>query len=145
MSTFQYSQDFSVTEEIRQSFWQQGFVILKNLFSEPEISKLLEFYENSEEIQKHAYGRDDGLNKKTKVEAEESCRNITFSLKVCLWNFAGDDIGDMVSRSEKVVTTFEELLGCGELYHYHSKLMMKEARTGGQHVWHQDYGYWYLG
>ena len=49
----------------------------------------------------------------------------------------------MVSRSEKVVNTFEELLGCGELYHYHSKLMMKEARTGGQHVWHQDYGYWY--
>ena len=69
MSTFQYSQDFSVTEEIRQSFWQQGFVILKNLFSEPEISKLLEFYENSQEIQEHAYGRDDGLNKKTKVEA----------------------------------------------------------------------------
>ena len=33
--------------------------------------------------------------------------------------------------------------GCGEMYHYHSKLMMKEARTGGQHVWHQDYGYWY--
>merc|ERR1711973_704563 len=23
------------------------------------------------------------------------------------------------------------------------KLMMKEAETGGQHVWHQDYGYWY--
>ena len=68
MSTFQYSQDFSVTEEIKQSFWQQGFVILKNLFSEAEISKLLNFYENSEEIQKHAYGRDDGLNKKTKVE-----------------------------------------------------------------------------
>ena len=68
METFQYSQDFSVTEEIKQSFWQQGFVILKNLFSEPEISKLIDFYENSEEIQKHAYGRDDGLNKKTKVE-----------------------------------------------------------------------------
>ena len=68
MSTFQYSQDFSVTDEIKQSFRQQGFVILKNLFSEAEISKLLDFYENSEEIQKHAYGRDDGLNKKTKVE-----------------------------------------------------------------------------
>ena len=68
MSTFQYSQDFSVTDEIKQSFRQQGFVILKNLFSKAEISKLLDFYENSEEIQKHAYGRDDGLNKKTKVE-----------------------------------------------------------------------------
>ena len=21
--------------------------------------------------------------------------------------------------------------------------MMKEAHTGGAHVWHQDYGYWY--
>ncbi|ESO12794.1 hypothetical protein HELRODRAFT_62930, partial [Helobdella robusta] len=34
------------------------------------------------------------------------------------------------------------LLG-GEVYHYHTKVMMKEARTGGQHLWHQDYGYWY--
>ena len=52
--------------------------MLKNLFSEPEISKLLDFYENSEEIQKHAYGRDDGLNKKTKVEEEKqkASRNI---------------------------------------------------------------------
>jgi ectoine hydroxylase-related dioxygenase (phytanoyl-CoA dioxygenase family) len=31
----------------------------------------------------------------------------------------------------------------GEVYHYHTKLMMKEAYTGGQFVWHQDYGYWY--
>ena len=68
MSTFQYAQDFSVTDEIKQSFWQHGFIILKNLFSKAEVSKLLEFYENSEEVQRHAYGRDDGLNKKTKVE-----------------------------------------------------------------------------
>ncbi|GFS22834.1 ectoine dioxygenase-like [Elysia marginata] len=48
----------------------------------------------------------------------------------------------MVGRCEKVVTTAEKLLG-GEVYHYHTKLMMKEAYTGGAHVWHQDYGYWY--
>ncbi|CAH1241013.1 PHYHD1 [Branchiostoma lanceolatum] len=35
-----------------------------------------------------------------------------------------------------------KLLG-GEVYHYHTKLMMKDARTGGAFVWHQDYGYWY--
>jgi hypothetical protein len=35
-----------------------------------------------------------------------------------------------------------KLLG-GEVYHYHAKLMMKEAHTGGSFVWHQDYGYWY--
>ena len=28
----------------------------------------------------------------------------------------------------------------GEIYHYHTKLVMKEARTGGSFVWHQDYG-----
>ena len=71
MWTFQYSQDFSVTEEIKQTFWKHGFAILKNLFSKPEISKLIDFYKNSEEIQKHAYGRDDGLNKKTKVEEKK--------------------------------------------------------------------------
>ncbi len=36
--------------------------------------------------------------------------------------------------------TTSSLLG-GEVYHYHTKLMMKEAKTGGQFVWHQDYGY----
>ena len=40
------------------------------------------------------------------------------------------------------VTVFPQLLG-GELYHYHSKLLMKEPRTGGRFLWHQDYGYWY--
>ena len=31
--------------------------------------------------------------------------------RVCLWNKAGDDIGDMVSRSRRVVDTMQELLG----------------------------------
>ena len=89
--------------------------------------------------------------------------------RVCLWNKAGDDIGDMVSRSRRVVDTMQELLGgqgrsnsgcmrvCviaisvflppskfyaeylvvvlnwshppQEIYHYHSKLMMKSAEA----------------
>jgi len=128
MSEFYFNETFVVSKEIQKSFDLNGFVIVRNLLSKAEVAKIIKFYENSEDIEKYAYGRDDGLHKKTKV---------------CLWNYAGDDIGDMVSRSDKVVTTFENLLGCDELYHYHSKLMMKEARTGGQHVWHQDYGYWY--
>ena len=31
----------------------------------------------------------------------------------------------------------------GEVYHYHSKLMLKEPFVGGAWEWHQDYGYWY--
>lgn len=33
-----------------------------------------------------------------------------------------------------------QLLG-GEVYHYHSKLTMKNAKGGGKFIWHQDYGY----
>ena len=36
----------------------------------------------------------------------------------------------------------EQVLG-GEVYHYHSKMIMKDAKVGGAWTWHQDYGYWY--
>ncbi|CAH1241570.1 PHYH [Branchiostoma lanceolatum] len=48
---------------------------------------------------------------------------------------------DTQGRKTKTVL-WNNLLG-GEVYHYHSKVIMKEARTGGAHLWHQDYGYWY--
>ena len=38
--------------------------------------------------------------------------------------------------------TCEQILG-GEVYHYHTKMMLKEPRVGGAWEWHQDYGYWY--
>jgi len=123
-----FTQSFRVTQDVKQSFDREGFFILRSLFSTKEVTKLLTFFSSSEDIKRHAYGREDGKQRRTKV---------------CLWNYAGDDVADMVSRSSRVVNTFEQLLGGEELYHYHSKLMMKEAETGGQHVWHQDYGYWY--
>ena len=36
----------------------------------------------------------------------------------------------------------ERILG-GEVYHYHSKMILKDAQVGGTWEWHQDYGYWY--
>ena len=36
----------------------------------------------------------------------------------------------------------EGLLGWDEIYHYSSKLMMKQPNVGGAFQWHQDYGYW---
>ncbi|MCX5661362.1 MAG: phytanoyl-CoA dioxygenase family protein [Planctomycetota bacterium] len=62
--------------------------------------------------------------------------------KLSLWNHPGDDIYGMVARSNRIVTPMEQVLG-GEVYHYHSKMMLKEPRVGGAWEWHQDYGYWY--
>ena len=69
-----------------------------------------------------------------------------------------------INRINKVAGTMEQLMGGDEIYHYHSKvrqekqlfpfhfvqfvtvlikLIMKQPKTGGEFVWHQDYGYWY--
>jgi ectoine hydroxylase-related dioxygenase (phytanoyl-CoA dioxygenase family) len=47
-----------------------------------------------------------------------------------------------VARCESIVGSAEKLLA-GEVYHYHSKMIMKDAKVGGAWTWHQDYGYWY--
>jgi len=83
--------------------------------------------EQSDGVKKYAYERDDGQGLKSRL---------------ALWNHPGNDITGMVARCERVVDRMETYLE-GEVYHYHTKLMMKEAYTGGAFVWHQDYGYWY--
>jgi hypothetical protein len=62
--------------------------------------------------------------------------------KLSLWNHPGDDIYGMISRGRRMVDAMEQLLG-EEVYHYHSKMMLKEPQVGGAWEWHQDYGYWY--
>jgi len=48
----------------------------------------------------------------------------------------------IVARTHRIVDRMEMFLG-GEVYHYHSKMILKEPRVGGAWEWHQDYGYWY--
>ncbi|XP_064649152.1 L-proline trans-4-hydroxylase-like isoform X2 [Lineus longissimus] len=124
---FKFSEDFSVTDDIKRQFEDDGFIIVRGLLDSEEISLLKTAVESDDGMLKQAFELNDGKDRKSKM---------------CLWNHPGNDITGMVGRCEKVVTTSEKLLG-GEVYHYHTKLMMKEAFTGGQFVWHQDYGYWY--
>ena len=48
----------------------------------------------------------------------------------------------MIARCERIVNRVEQLLD-DEAYHYHSKMILKDAKVGGAWAWHQDYGYWY--
>lgn len=43
---------------------------------------------------------------------------------------------------EQLLDPMEQVLG-GEVYHGHHKMILKEARSGGAHLWHQDFGYWH--
>jgi hypothetical protein len=53
-----------------------------------------------------------------------------------------DDIYNAFVRSHRLAGTMEQLLG-DEVYLYHYRMMVKEARVGGAWEWRQDYGYWY--
>jgi len=127
MDSFQFTTTWKVTEEVINSYNKNGGIILKGVLDNEEVSKVLEFVQNSKDIRKYAYTCDDGSEGKSKL-AE--------------WNHPGNDITGLVARSEKIAGTFRDILG-GEVYHYHTKLMMKDAEVGGAHAWHQDYGYWY--
>ncbi|KAL8606299.1 hypothetical protein ACOMHN_024194 [Nucella lapillus] len=118
---------FEVTSEMKADFDTNGYIMVRNLLTEEELKKVRGVLEDSDVIKEYAYDLDDGAKMKSRM---------------CMWNQPGNDVTGMVARSEKVAGTCEKLLG-EEVYHYHTKLMMKEPFTGGRFVWHQDYGYWY--
>lgn len=117
----------ALTDEQVASYRDDGYVIARGLLDADETALLIEAARGNRALEQHAFGRKDG-------EGRES--------RLTLWNHPGEDIFGMVSRNTRIVDAMEALLG-GEVYHYHSKLMLKEPRVGGAWEWHQDYGYWY--
>jgi hypothetical protein len=104
-----------------------GFLIVRGLFSAEEIRLLGDTARADHDLDEAAVARDDGEGNKVRLS---------------LWNHPGDGIYGMVARCRRIVDSVEQLIG-GEVYHYHSKMILKDARTGGAWAWHQDYGYWY--
>ncbi|QGY47477.1 phytanoyl-CoA dioxygenase family protein [Maribellus comscasis] len=115
------------TKQQIAEYHKNGYVILKSLLSVTEVDALRKRAKSDREMDKHAFQRDDGTGAKVRLS---------------LWNHPGKGIYGMVARSHKLVDSVEQLLE-DEVYHYHSKMIMKEAKVGGAWAWHQDYGYWY--
>jgi hypothetical protein len=105
----------------------RGYTLARGMFDGEEIGLLLRAAKEDRELDRHSFGRQDGEGG---------------SVRLSLWNHPGDTIYGMFARCESVVGSAERLLE-GEVYHYHSKMIMKDARVGGAWTWHQDYGYWY--
>ena len=108
-------------------YHEDGFVVARGLYSAEEMELLRRAAKEDRALQEHAIKRADG-------EGGQS--------KLAVWNHPGDDIYGMFARGRRLVDSMEALLG-GEVYHYHSKMNMKEPKVGGAWAWHQDYGYWY--
>ena len=109
------------------AYHRDGYTVARAFLTPAETGLLRRAALEDNQIDRRAFGRDDG----------EGGR-----VRLAVWNQPGDSLYGMVARSARVVDSMEALLG-GEVYHYHSKMILKEPRVGGAWAWHQDYGYWY--
>lgn len=110
-----------------EQFRSDGFIILRGLFDAEEIDLLRRAAKEDRVLDQNSFGREDG-----------SGGNIRLSL----WSDPGDNLYGMIARCPRIVGAMEQILG-GPVGHYHSKMIMKDAKVGGAWEWHQDYGYWY--
>ena len=116
-----------IYDSMVREYHENGFVVAKGAFNAEEIGLLRRAAKEDRELDQHSYGRSDGEGG---------------TVRLSLWNHPGDTLYGMFARCATLVNSAEKILG-GEVYHYHSKMIMKDAKVGGAWAWHQDYGYWY--
>ena len=109
------------------AYHRDGYVLYPGLFDPEEIGLLGRSAREDKVLDDHSFSKDDGTGA---------------DVRLSLWNHPGEGIYGMFARCHRVVDTVEELLN-DEAYHYHSKMILKDAKVGGAWAWHQDYGYWY--
>jgi len=117
----------ALQEEEVKAYQKDGYIIIRNLFTTEEINLLGQTARADNEMDQASTKRDDGEGN---------------AVRLALWNHPGDGIYGMFARSKRLVDRVEQLLD-DEAYHYHSKMVLKDAKVGGAWAWHQDYGYWY--
>jgi len=116
-----------ITESQVEAYRRDGYVLVGGMLDKEEAELLGRAAREDRVLDQHAFGKADGEGG---------------TVRLSLWNHPTDTIYGTVARSESIVGSAEKLLG-GEVYHYHSKMIMKDAKVGGAWTWHQDYGYWY--
>lgn len=116
-----------LTDDQVTAYHTDGYVLVPQMFSAEEIDLIARSAHEDRELDAQSQGRDDGEGG---------------NVRLSLWNHPGNSIYGMVARSRRIVDSMEKILD-GEVYHYHSKMILKDAKVGGAWTWHQDYGYWY--
>ncbi|HXD88106.1 MAG TPA: phytanoyl-CoA dioxygenase family protein [Urbifossiella sp.] len=116
-----------LSDAAAQQYHADGYHLARGFFTDAEIDLLRRSAKADRELDQRSFGRADGEGG---------------IVRLSLWNHPGDGIYGMFARCRRMVQSCEKLLG-GEVYHYHSKMILKDAKVGGAWTWHQDYGYWY--
>lgn len=117
-----------LTEVDLARFAADGYVVVENLLDEEETALLKDIARADHALQQEAGSRADGEGGAVKLVVRNELPE--------------DTIYGALVRSRRIASTMQQLLG-DEVYHYHHKMILKEAFVGGAWAWHQDYGYWY--
>ncbi|WP_417749984.1 phytanoyl-CoA dioxygenase family protein [Rosistilla oblonga] len=116
-----------ITADDKATFDREGFLMVSQLLSPPEVQLLEQIARRDREIESAATARSDAAGGQTVLAVRDHL---------------SDDMFSAIARCQRVAGSMQALMG-EEIYHYHHKLMLKEPRVGGAWEWHQDYGYWY--
>jgi phytanoyl-CoA hydroxylase len=121
--------NFKLSPQQIAEYHRDGYLIVRNFLSSEEVKKLYTIAVEDDTMRKHSFDLNDQTGKKTKL---------------ALWYKPGNDAYGLLSKSERMINSVNDLLdGDSPVCHFHSKLMQKEPKVGGAWEWHQDYGYWY--
>jgi hypothetical protein len=115
------------TDDELARYQRDGFLLVRGLFDAEEMDVLLSYARSDPALSASAYDRLDSQGARTRL---------------ALWNEPGDNLYTLFARLPRLVDRAEQLL-VDEVYHWHTKMMLKEPLVGGAWEWHQDYGYWY--
>ena len=102
-----------ISGQTMQDYQRDGFILAKGMFDREEIDLMRRAAKEDRQFDQHAFGRGDGEGG---------------TVRLSLWNHPGDTIYGMFARCESIVNSAETLLE-GEVYHYHSKMIMKDAKV----------------
>src|SRR5947209_19606435 len=100
--------------DVLNEYEKKGFVVARKMFDGEEIDLLRRAAKEDRDLDQHSFGKGDGEGG---------------TVRLSLWNHPGDTIYGMFARCETVVNSAETLLN-DEVYHYHSKMIMKDAKVG---------------
>ncbi len=121
----------ALTEEEKATFEREGFVRCRGWFTKAEIAllrKAIDVTDVTTDKEKKVYVVKDAGGRDTKL---------------VLWRYLGLDTFSLFGRSASLVQAAADLMGGSEPFIKHSKLLLKEPRTGGAWEWHQDFAYWH--
>ena len=117
----------SLAIEDVERYKRDGYVIIRNFFSAAEADVLRRAIETDPLVASNDMPMVDSAGARSKLT---------------LWNQAGNDTFGYFARGRRWVNAARRLIG-SPIYHFHTKVMLKEPRVGGTWEWHQDFGYWY--